>query len=154
MIVYRLSKAIHSNDLSGTGAEKNGGRWNSKGVAMIYTSQSRALCIAEVAVHLPMGILPEDYEMISINIPGRSIFSLPEIQLPKDWKSIPPAQSTKTIGDQFIKNQKQLTMKVPSMIVKDEYNFVINPKHLAMKEVRIICIEPFEFDSRLLGLKR
>ena len=149
MIVYRLSKAIHANDLSGTGAEKNGGRWNSHGIPMIYTSESRALCIAEVAVHLPMGILPEEYTLITINIPGRFIFSLPDNQLPKDWKSIPPAQSTKTIGDQFIGNQKYLTLKVPSMIVKDEHNFLVNPKHSAIKEVRIISIEPFEFDSRL-----
>jgi len=149
MIVYRLSKAIHANDLSGTGAEKNGGRWNSKGIAMIYTSQSRALCIAEVAVHLPMGILPGDYNLISINIPGRSILSLTESELPKDWRSIPPAQSTRAIGDQFIYNQKHLTLKVPSMIVKGEYNFLINPLHPGMKHVSIISAEDFEFDSRL-----
>lgn len=149
MIVYRLSKAIHAKDLSGTGAEKNGGRWNTVGIPMIYTSESRALCIAEVAVHLPMGILPEDFTLITIDIPGRFIFSLPDSLLPKDWKSIPPAKSTKTIGDQFIRNQKYLTLKVPSMIVKDEHNFLVNPLHSAIKEVRIISIEPFEFDSRL-----
>lgn len=149
MIVYRLSKAIHAKDLSGTGAEKNGGRWNSVGIPMIYTCQSRALCIAEVAVHLPMGILPEDYKLITIEIPGRSILSLPGSLLPRDWKSIPPAQSTKTIGDQFIRNQKYITLKVPSIIVKGEYNFLVNPKHPGIKDVRIISIEPFEFDSRL-----
>jgi len=149
MKLYRLSKAIHANDLSGKGAEKNGGRWNSHGIPMIYTSQSRALCIAEVAVHLPMGILPEDFRLITIEIPGRSIFSLPETLLPQDWKSIPPPQSTKTIGDQFIRNQKYLSLKVPSIIVKGEHNFLLNPIHSGMKDVQIISIEPFDFDSRL-----
>ena len=149
MIVYRLTKAIHANDLSGTGAEKNGGRWNGKGVGMIYTSQSRALCIAEVAVHLPMGILPGDYKLISINIPGRSVLSLTESELPEDWRSIPPAQSTRTIGNEFVHHQKHLTLKVPSMIVKGEYNFLINPLHPGMKNVSIISAEPFDFDSRL-----
>jgi RES domain-containing protein len=149
MIVYRLSKAIHANDLGGTGAEKNGGRWNSQGVPIIYTSQSRALCIAEVAIHLPMGILPGDFKLISINIPGRSILSLPVAALPADWRSIPPAQSTKKIGDEFVQHQKYLTLKIPSMIVKGEYNFLINPKHIGMRNVKIISIEPFEFDARL-----
>ena len=148
MIVYRLCKAIHAHDLSGSGAEKNGGRWNSKGIAMIYTSQSRALCIAEVAVHLPMGILPEDYQLISINIPGRSILNLNESELPKDWRIIPPGQSSRSIGDQFVYNQKYLTLKVPSMIVRGEYNYLINPLHPGMKNVSIVSTESFEFDSR------
>ena len=59
MIVYRLSKSKYSADLSGKGAEKAGGRWNSKGVAMVYTSASRALCTAEVAVHVPLGIVTD-----------------------------------------------------------------------------------------------
>jgi RES domain-containing protein len=89
MNVYRLSKAIHANDLSGKGAEKNGGRWNSHGLPMIYTSQSRALCIAEVAVHLPMGILPEDYRLITIDIRYVPSFLCPALYFPR-------------IGNQFL----------------------------------------------------
>ncbi len=73
MIVYRLSKSKYSADLSGKGAEKAGGRWNSKGVAMVYTSASRALCTAEVSVHVPLGIVPVDYELVSIEIPDDSV---------------------------------------------------------------------------------
>ena len=149
MIVYRISKSIHANDLSGKGAEKNGGRWNSQGIQMVYTSQSRALCISEIAVHLPMGILPEDFMLITIDIPANSIYSLPEKEIPADWKSIPPSQSTRSIGDQFIRKQKFLALKVPSMIVKGEYNFLLNPNHPAMNKVKNLSVEPFEFDSRL-----
>jgi RES domain-containing protein len=101
MIVYRLSKAVYAKDLSGAGAEKWGGRWNSQGVAMVYTSQSRALCTAEIAVHTPMGIIPENYVLVAIEIPGHSIFTFPLSDLPPDWKSIPPAQSTRLIGNPF-----------------------------------------------------
>jgi len=149
MRVYRLTKSDYANDLTGKGAEKWGGRWNSQGIPMIYTSQSRALCTAEIAVHTPMGIIPDDYVLITIEIPGHSIFVLPHAQLPKDWKAIPPAQSTRMIGDQFIKSQKFLSMKAPSIIVQDEYNYLINPRHVKMKDVEIISVEPFDFDSRL-----
>jgi RES domain-containing protein len=149
MIVYRLSKAIYANDLSGFGAEKSGGRWNSQGIPMVYASQSRALSTAEIAVHTPMGIIPDDYVLITLVIPGHSIFTLPLSTLPKDWKAIPPAQSTRRLGDQFIKDNKYLTMKVPSIIVQGEYNFLINPRHARSKEVVVESIEPFDFDNRL-----
>jgi len=149
MKVYRLSKANYAHDLSGAGAEKFGGRWNTQGVPMLYTSQSRALSTAEIAVHTPMGILPEEYVLVTLEIPGHSIFTLPLVDLPRDWKAIPPSLSTRSLGDQFIKGKKYLTMKVPSIVVPGEYNFVINPRHERMNEIKIISVEPFEFDTRL-----
>jgi RES domain-containing protein len=149
MRVYRLSKAVYAKDLHGIGAEKWGGRWNSQGLPMVYTSQSRALCTAEIAVHTPIGILPEDYVLVTLEIPGHSMFTLPLSGLPKDWKAIPPALSTRLLGDQFIKNKKFLSMKVPSVIVQGEFNFLINPRHARMKEVKIVSTEPFAFDARL-----
>lgn len=74
MIVYRLSKEIYANDLSGKGAEIAGGRWNSKGSAALYTAQSIALCVTEIAVHIPLGILPRDYRLIHIEIPDTDFF--------------------------------------------------------------------------------
>jgi RES domain-containing protein len=90
MIVYRLSKANYANDLSGFGAEKWVGRWNSQGIPMVYTSQSRALCTAEIAVHTPMGIIPDNYVLITLTIPGHSIFYSSTFFIAKDWKAIPP----------------------------------------------------------------
>ena len=71
MIVYRITKAIFKNDLSGKGAEKAGARWNAKGIALLYTAGNRALALAEMAVHLPFGILPKNYYLLSIFIPDR-----------------------------------------------------------------------------------
>ena len=149
MKIYRLSKAMYAKDLSGLGAEKFGGRWNSQGIPMIYTSQSRALCIAEIAVHTPMGILPNEYVLITLDIPGHAIYRFPLSGLPKDWKAIPPAQSTRWLGDKFVQANKSLAMKVPSVIVEGECNILINPRHPRIQELKITLIEPFDFDQRL-----
>ncbi|NBA87442.1 RES domain-containing protein [Emticicia sp. CRIBPO] len=150
MIVYRLSKAKYSSDLSGRGAEKSGGRWNSKGVALVYTSQSRALCTAEIAVHTPLGLLPEGYELISIFIPDdASVLEMPFDKLPKDWKAFSHSRTTQQIGDVFAYERKHLVFKVPSVVVQGEFNYLINPDHRDFEDVRIESIEPFSFDERL-----
>ncbi|MGB3531794.1 MAG: RES family NAD+ phosphorylase, partial [Saprospiraceae bacterium] len=69
--------------------------------------------------------------------------------LPIDWKSIPPAHTTQLIGDRFVSSMEGLTLKVPSVIVPGEYNFLINPAHPDFKKVKIIKKEKFEFDKRL-----
>ncbi|WP_192348372.1 RES family NAD+ phosphorylase [Algoriphagus sp. Y33] len=151
MRVFSLSKKKFSHDLSGKGAELAGGRWNSKGKAVLYTSQSRALCTAEIAVHTPLGNIPRDYEIVEINVPD-SILSIDEIEiteLPIDWKSIPHSHASQEIGDKFLSENKFLVFKVPSVVVLGEFNFLINPAHRRFNEVEITSIDPFEFDVRL-----
>ncbi len=150
MIVYRLSGKVYAHDLSGKGAEKAGGRWNSKGFAVVYTSSSRALCVAEIAVHTPLGILPKDYYLVAIELPDTTeIYQLPEDSLPDDWRSIPHSGSTQKAGDQFIIENEYLAMKVPSAVVQGDFNFLINPAHKDFPKVKIISAEPFTFDNRL-----
>ena len=147
MIVYRLSKEIYANDLSGKGAEIAGGRWNSKGSAALYTAKSIALCVTEIAVHIPLGILPKDYRLIHIEIPDTDFFE-PK-RLPKDWNTFPHPDSTQKIGDRFLKENKFLFMKVNSAAVQGEFNYIINPKHVDFSDVKIKKIEKFTFDDRL-----
>jgi RES domain-containing protein len=150
MIVYRLSKSKFADDLSGKGAEKSGGRWNSKGTAMIYTSESRALCTTEIAVHTPLGNLPLDYKLISIEISDDILIQeLAKEDLPPDWKSIPHTHATQEIGDKFISAQLFAVLKVPSAVVQDEFNYLINPGHKESGKIKIKSIEPFNFDMRL-----
>ena len=111
MIVFRLSKSKYAKDLSGKGSEKSGGRWNSKGIALLYTSESRALCTTEIAVHTPLGNIPNDYEIISIEIPDDIKIKI-LVELPNDWKSFPHSHSTQEIGDKFVKAEKFLVIKV------------------------------------------
>jgi RES domain-containing protein len=150
MIVFRLSKSKFASDLSGKGAEKSGGRWNSKGTAMVYTSASRALCTTEIAVHTPLGNLPLDYKLISIEIPDEiAIQEFAQKDLPNNWKSIPHSHTTQLWGDKFIADSLYLVLKAPSAVVQDEFNFLINPNHAESHKIIIKTIEPFNFDERL-----
>lgn len=150
MIVFRLSKAEFSKDLSGAGAQKSGGRWNSKGVAILYTSQSRALCTTEIAVHTPLGNLPTNYQIITIEINDDVLVEELKVEnLPQNWRTFPHSFSTQEIGDNFVKSANSLVLKVPSVVVAGEYNFLINPNHTDFKEIKIVSIDGFNFDERL-----
>jgi RES domain-containing protein len=150
MIVYRLSKRKYADDLSGKGAEVAGGRWNSKGNPMFYTSESRSLCTTEIAVHTPLGIMPVDFFLVSIEIPDDLAISEIKIsELPMDWRSLPHAHSTQVIGDHFLKEAKYAVMRVPSAVVQGDSNYLLNPAHKDFTKIRIMGTEPFGFDERL-----
>jgi RES domain-containing protein len=150
MIVYRLSRQAYINDLSGYGAEKTGGRWNSKGNPMLYTAASRALAVVEIAVHVPLGIIPTDYYMAAIEVPDKARMPRIEISdLPVNWSRNPFIKTTQLIGDDFIKSNKFLIVQVPSATVAGDYNYLVNPRHPDFKTVRIKSVDAFEFDSRL-----
>jgi RES domain-containing protein len=150
VIVYRLSKGMYRNDLSGKGAEVAGGRWNSKGTAILYTSESIALCTVEVAVHMPLGIVPTDYHLVLIEIPDDVPYQeIREADLPKTWKSFPHANVTQEMGDRFAAQGEHLVLKVPSATVQGTCNFLVNPRHPDFSKVRVVSTGPFEFDKRL-----
>ncbi|MFZ4705506.1 MAG: RES family NAD+ phosphorylase [Bacteroidales bacterium] len=149
MIVYRLSKSKYSRDLSGKGAERSGGRWNSKGIAMVYTSESRALSTTEIAVHTPLGNIPKDYEIVSIEIPEDLIGEVDINSLPSGWNSILHSRMTQEIGDRFISENNFLVFKVPSAVVPGDHNYLINPNHRDISKIKILLVERFSFDERL-----
>ena len=150
MTVYRLSKEQYKNDLSGKGAEKAGGRWNSKGITVLYTSASRALCTAEAAVHTPLGVVPKDYHLVTIEFPDSAPpFTMEINDLPANWKSFFHLHATQEIGDRFITEGRFLVMKVPSAVIQGDYNYLANPSHSLFPLVKIITTEPYGFDERL-----
>ena len=150
MIVFRLSKSKYATDLSGKGAEMSGGRWNSKGTAMVYTGQSRALCTVEIAVHTALGNIPLDYMLITIEIPDElTVQEITPDELPKDWNALSHIHDTQLIGDQFVKSGAHPLLKVSSSAVQGEYNYLINSRHPESRKISILKIEPFNFDSRL-----
>lgn len=149
MIVYRLTKKKYKDQLSGKGAEIYGGRWNNKGRQVIYTGESRALCTTEIAVHTPLGIVPNDYYLQSLQLPKLKMYEISINQLDEHWKNLPHEISTKHIGDKFIDDNHLLIMKVPSAVIQDEYNYLINSKHKLFSKVKLIKVEAFAFDKRL-----
>lgn len=149
MLVYRLSRQKHKNELSGYGASLNGQRWNSKGFEVVYTAQTWALANCEVAVHVPLGILPRDYYMLVIDIPDDiHIKEIKASDLPLGWDAIPCLSNGQVVGDAFVREGKYAVLKVPSVTVKGEYNFALNTKHHDFQRVRIMHTEPFPFDPR------
>lgn len=149
MMVFRLTKSKYKDEISGIGAELFGGRWNSVGTRIIYTAESRALCTTEIAVHTPLGIVPTDYYLQTIRLPDTPLKEILVDDLTKNWREFPHNISTKTIGDEFIKNGNFLILKVPSAVIQDEYNYLINPFHVDYKKLELIKIEEFYFDKRL-----
>jgi RES domain-containing protein len=150
MILYRLCKSAWKDDLSGRGAELTGGRWNSKGVAVVYTSSSRALCMAEIAVHTAFGCIPEDYVMVEIDVPDGIMLEEVSIStLPEGWQRFEYRNLTQSMGNRFIREKKNLLLKVPSAVVQGDCNYLLNPAHPLITDVSIIAAVPFRFDERL-----
>ena len=143
---------MFADDLTGNGARLTGGRWNSKGLPLVYTSSSRALCTAEVAVHVPLGILPHDYSIITIAVPDTVSFQVFDYKkLPQAWSRFPYDPLTQSIGDNFIKAGKDAIFKVPSAVVQGDFNYLINPMHPDIKKVKIKSIESYKWDKRLFN---
>lgn len=150
MKVFRLIRRKYSIDFSGKGAAKSGNRWNSKGVEIIYCAESRALAMAEVAVHLTIATLPGDYLMAEIDIPGSiSMKSVKEKDLPEDWNTFPHSISTQRMGDDFIYSKEVCILKVPSAVVKGDFNYLINPNHPDFKKIKVDNNYVFPFDRRM-----
>lgn len=150
MRLFRLTKEKYANDFSGKGAALFGNRWNSKGVEMLYTAESRALAMAEVAVHLSFGSLPKDYVMVELSISGNTkMGEIATNTLAERWKSHPPIHATQLIGDAFISSNEYGLLKVPSAVVAGDWNYLINPHHPASKKLKLVEISTFEFDKRL-----
>jgi len=151
MMVYRLSRKKYSGKLSGKGAALSGNRWNSKGVEMIYTSESRALAMAEVIVHLSLAVLPKDFVLLEIEIPDViEIKKITPRDLPENWNTFPHHPSTQQTGDAFIRDCKCAVLQVPSAVVNGDFNFLLNPFDPDFKRIQITSQHPFLIDQRLI----
>ena len=153
MIVYRIEREKYlKTTLSGTGASISiGFRWNSINTKLVYTAESRALAMLEVSVHLDLSEdLPTDRYFVEIEIPDKIIIQEVKIEdLPEDWNSKPPTLTTQTIGDDFVIQNESAVLKVPSSIVPQEYNYLINPNHPDAKKIKVIRKKSLNFDPRL-----
>ena len=151
MIVYRITNEKYKSDISGEGAFIYGSRWNSKGVRLLYTSQFISLCILESLVHLKTQYIPLSQYLLTIEVPDeKEISEISYTKIKKEWRV--QLDYTQWIGDQFIRNNQNLVLKVPSAIVPRENNFLLNPLHPDFKKVKIITAELLELDKRLIDI--
>jgi RES domain-containing protein len=150
MEVFRLQNKKYPIELSGKGASIIGARWNSKGTEVVYTAQNRALAIAEVVVHLTISTLPKGFCMVTVFIPDDvDVFALDQKKLPNDWNLFPENTATQQLGDELIRLNEFAVIKVPSAVVKGEFNFMLNPHHKDFERIKIIHQEDFPFDKRI-----
>ncbi len=148
MQVYRISKCRFIDDLSGYGAAQSGGRWNSPGVYMLYTSESPALALLENVVNNTFQ-LRMSFCQVTLELPERHFPVVDPDDLPAGWNRYPPAAILKSIGDSFIRTGAHLALKVPSAIMSGQWNYLINPAHPKAEEIRVTAREKIAIDERL-----
>ena len=147
MIVYRFSRERFSNDLSGEGALRFGGRWNNKGLPVIYTSLTISLSLLELLIHSAAYDQIVSNRLTIIEVPDKSLAEVSAGRLKKNWQS--DENYSRFMGDQFLSTKTTLLLKVPSAIIPAESNILINPKHKDASKVKIHSIQKFSFDNRM-----
>lgn len=139
MLAWRVSRAPFA-DLTGEGARRYGGRWNRPGRPVVYAASSAALAVLEVRVHLdlPAELLPDDYQLLTIDPSDLAIEEV--IDLPSD-----PA----AFGDAWLRDRRSAVLQVPSLIVPESPNLLLNPSHPEAARANIVARRRFVFDQRL-----
>jgi len=146
-----LCKARHSKQLlSGEGARLNGGRWSHPGIAVVYTAGTLSLAVLEFLVHLDYEVAPADMVRVQILVPSSAcIEKVKMASLPKNWRNYPAPESLQKIGSSWAKEKRTLLLEVPSAVIPEECNYLVNPEHPEFKELKVERPERFKFDSRL-----
>ena len=150
MLVWRICREGRQA-LDGEGSRLHGGRWNSERVSVVYTSSTLALAALEYLVHLDIEDVPDDLVAMAIEVPddaGEGIVAVDD--LPPDWNQVPDHPACARIGDQWAAAGTVLLLRVPSTVVPEESNLLINPDHPLSGDVLMVSIRPFAFDSRLV----
>jgi RES domain-containing protein len=149
MLVYRIGKTKFAKDITGEGARLNGGRWNNRGSSCIYTAESRALAVLEYTVNVNIEDIPRALSITTFEIPGTGIHELKEADLPGNWKDMPAPASTKDLGTNLLNAASTLIIKVPSIVIIDEFNYLLNPAHIDSRNIKMVDVKDFVYDVRI-----
>ena len=151
LTAWRIVKRKHrASAFTGEGARRYGGRWNSKGVAIVYTSQSASLAVLEILVHLQAQDVLKAFVLAALSFDDSLVHDLPTSKLPANWREDPAPAALRTLGDAWVQRGSSVVLRVPSAIIESEYNYLINPAHPNFAQCAKIDPKPFRFDSRLL----
>ncbi len=142
MLVYRLCKRHHIN-LDGEGAKLFGGRWNSRGIAAVYASQSLSLAVLESLVHFDFDELPDNLVWLEIEIPD-------SIEVMEYKREQPSERTSRQDGDKWLSSLKTACLVVPSVVIPIEKNVILNPGHSDMSRIKVRTCEDFQLDPRFV----
>lgn len=147
MIAWRLATALYP-PLTGEGARKRGGRWNSPGVPLVYASEHLSLAVLELLVHVESDDLPENLVAFRLELPDDLCERRADV--PSHWLVDPLRRQSRRYGDAWAAERRSVGLVVPSAVVPQESNLLLNPAHPQFGEVRIVDEHPFALDRRLL----
>ena len=149
--LWRIFKRKYADTaFSGEGARRVGGRWNSRGQGMVYTSGTLSLAALEVFVHIEVEDVATMLAWMWVDVPTEVEIDRLEIaQLPIDWRNIPAPSALAEIGDRWFRAGATVILAVPSVVIPIEYNYLINPSHPDFAKLTIESPQPFELDPRL-----
>jgi RES domain-containing protein len=150
MEVYRISKKEFAA-IDGSGGLFYPGRWHIAGYRVLYAAQYRSLAALEYLVHLSSAyFLNNKFVITTLSIPDvESVKVIDEKKLGDGWTNILNISKTQKIGTSFLEKANVLVLQVPSAIIPDEFNFIINPSHKAFSKCKIVDVQNFKFDTRL-----
>jgi RES domain-containing protein len=146
MRAWRLAPSRYP-PFDGEGARLFGGRWNSPGVPLVYLADSLALAVLETLVHLGREHLPDDLLAHRVELPDETMEALETV--PADWLADPLRRQTRRFGDAWVREERSLALRVPSAVIPQEFNLLLNPRHPRAGELRTVDEHPFTLDPRL-----
>ncbi len=149
--VWRLIKERHaSSAFSGEGARIHGGRWNHEGTSAVYTSESLSLAVLETVIHLDEDERDVPFVYFIAEIPKKVPVKVVTVkELPNNWREEPPSYNIKSIGTDIFKAGAYAVIKIPSIIVPENMNYIINPLHKDYKKIKISDPFPYTLDQRI-----
>ena len=149
MELFRIVREKYASKPEASGRSN---RWNNNAEYVIYTSNNRALSVLELVVHRSSIMSASSYKLLTLSIPDGTgyVKSINRSGLPKDWQLLKNYSITQKIGSDWYKSEETLVLKVPSAIVRGEFNYIINTSHKDFDQVKIKRVEDFEWDKRLL----
>jgi RES domain-containing protein len=148
-----VKRKLASEAFSGEGARLYGGRWNSPGVRMVYTAESRSLAALEILVHLESPELLSHYVVFEVSFDESLVTVTEESKFLDDWQAEPPPAALRAIGDAWAAARASAVLQVPSAIIPDESLFLLNPLHVDFSKLAIGEPLPFRMDPRFLRKK-
>jgi RES domain-containing protein len=152
MKLYRIVQdKARATDLSGTGSFRFGGRWNSKGTYMLYTSETSSLAYLETLVHFDKILIPPQLYIVQLEVDNASpIYTLPDTEYKAHWRKLSLLENQQQ-GDRWMNEKKYLGIKVKSAINSIEYNYLLNPRFPRYYDlVKVVLVTEIDVDGRLV----
>jgi RES domain-containing protein len=152
--VWRIASAAHAA-FDGEGARRYGSRWTPKGLPAVFTSATLSLAALERFVNTDPDLEPDQLVAIAVDIdPNVAVETVAVADLPADWRTYPPPPALAVTGERWLRTSISVVLSVPSAVIPNERNFILNPAHPDFGELTIHPSEPFSFDPQMWRTRR